>query len=356
MSHLVPPSSACSSSSSRPSTATPSLFSKDSCSTTSSAPDLAPRPFPAQATLPALDPLAKASTIRLPLQLPTPPSDFSEVDVTNLVVDDELGGAPVGFAVGKLRELGATLLNATTATCLHIPPGPTLAQYLQVSFPSSSSPIPPIYLPSHVLAIHSSDSPRTLLLPVHGLLWAAASAHLSILSSRPEKQHVHPSLPTISRPADGEAHLPVIELTLPSSAAFPLLQGWVYLRSPALLLSSLLPQPPTPPVPSSPGPPISLSHLLNPSSHIVASSPAAPPPQTPEALTRALAALPSVTLLRHVHLVHGLWQDVVALQVGDDELWRTMGLAWRVLVATLAVKERSRRMASPASGDEGETA
>ncbi|BGP43356.1 hypothetical protein JCM10450v2_007506 [Rhodotorula kratochvilovae] len=341
MSLLVPPPSACGSSSSHPSTATPSLFSKDSCSTALSSPDLAPQPLPAHATLPPLDPLAKASTIRLPLQLPTPPSDFAEVDVGSLVVDDELEGAPVGFAVGKLRQLG-----------------PTLAQYLQVSFPSSSSPIASVYLPSHILAIHSSDSPRTLLLPVHGLLWAAASAHLAILSSRPKKQRAHPSLPTIPRPADGEAHLPVIELTLPSSAAFPLLQGWVYLRSPALLLSSLLPQPPSPPEPSPSTPPSSLSHLLNPSSPARASSPAPPPPppQTPESLTHALAALPSVTLLRHVHLVHGLWQDAVALQVGDDELWRAMGMAWRILVAALALKERTRRMASPASGDEGETA
>ena len=393
MSHhlaAVPPATSCgSTTSSRPSTSASSFFSSnDSTSTAESDYDLSPRPLPIHATLPPLDPRAKAGTIRLPLQLPAPPTDLSEVDVSGLIVDDELQGAPVGFALGRLRQLGASLeplrlnddddlsltlsslsltgaelLTATTATCLHIPPGPTLAPYLQVSLPPSSpQQIPPVYLPSHVFAIHSTDSPRTLLLPVHGLLWAASSAHLSILSSRPEKQPAHPSLPTQARPphggVDGAMHLPVIELTLPSSAAFPLLQGWVYLRSPSVLLSSLLPQPPSPPAAASPSPqPSSLSHLLNPTSPEKRPPPPpvpAPTPQhSPSDFTRALASLSSVVLLRHVHLVHGLWQDSVALQVGDEDLWRAMGVAWRILVAALALKEQER-VRRAASGEAGE--
>ncbi|GAA5904399.1 hypothetical protein JCM8208_004185 [Rhodotorula glutinis] len=361
--HPAPPVTSCgSTTSSRPSTSASSIFSKDSASTAGSDDDLSPRPLPIHATLPPLDSRAKAGTIRLPLQLPAPPTDLSEVDVSSLIVDDELQGAPVGFAVGRLRQLGAELLTATTATCLHIPPGPTLAPYLQVSLPPQSPPIPPVYLPSHVFAIHSTDSPRTLLLPVHGLLWAASSAHLNILSSRPEKQPSHPSLPLQARPhVDGAMHLPVVELTLPSSAAFPLLQGWIYLRSPSLLLSSLLPQPPTPPPTAAPSSrPCSLSHLLNPSSPEKRGPPlptAPSPQQSPSDFTRALSSLSSVVLLRHVHLVHGLWQDTVALQVGDEDLWRAMGVAWRILVAALALKEqeRTRRGPSPASGEEGET-
>ncbi|GAA5846637.1 hypothetical protein JCM9279_003390 [Rhodotorula babjevae] len=363
--HPAPPATSCgSSTSSRPSTSASSFFSSaESTSTAGSDYDLSPRPLPIHATLPPLDPRAKAGTIRLPLQLPAPPTDLSEVDVSDLIVDDELQGAPVGFALGRLRQLGAELLTATTATCLHIPPGPTLAPYLQVSLPPSSPHIPPVYLPSHVFAIHSTDSPRTLLLPVHGLLWAATSTHLNILSSRPEKQPAHPSLPTQARPhggsIDGAMHLPVIELTLPSSAAFPLLQGWVYLRSPSLLLSSLLPQPP-PPAPAAPRSPqpASLSHLLNPASPEKRSPPPpaapAPTPQhSPSDFTRALASLSSVVLLRHVHLVHGLWQDSVALQVGDEDLWRAMGVAWRILVAALALKEQERARRA-ASGEAGE--
>lgn len=245
---------------------------------------------------------------------------------------------------------GSSLLSSTSSTCLHIPSGPTTGPYLRCSFPPTRGPVPSVYLPSHVVAIRSSDSPRTLLLPVHGLLWAAASPLLSFLSSRPEKQPPHRSLPTTSRPPtvfEGETTieaLPVVELRLPSSAAFPLLQGWVYLRSPPVLLSALLPAPPKehePAVTSS----SSIARLLNPAP----SEKTATVPPTPESLTVALSTLPSATLLRHIQLVHGLWQDAVALQVGDDQLWQAMGLAWRILVAALGRRDQQRRASTEAA-------
>ncbi|GAA5989900.1 hypothetical protein JCM10908_002368 [Rhodotorula pacifica] len=329
-----------------------SLLSGETVSTVESAPDLSPQLLPSRATLPPLDPSIKASTIRLPLQLPVPPTSFAEVDLKSLVVDDEIGDAPVGFAVGKLRQLGPSLLTSTSATCLHIPAGPTAGPYLRCSFQPSRVPVPTIYLPSHILAIHSSDSPRTLLLSVHGLLWAATSPLLTFLASRPEKQPPHSSLPTTDRPPTEQNDdspleaLPVIELRLPSSSAFPLLQGWVYLRSPSILLSALLPAPPRdkPSAPSS----ASIARLLNPASTDDAQPNSIPP--TSESLTEALSGLPSVTLLRHVHLVHGLWQDVVALQIGDEELWQAMGLAWRILVAALAKRDQRSRAAAAVDG------
>ncbi|GAA5862756.1 hypothetical protein JCM3774_001912 [Rhodotorula dairenensis] len=351
---LTPPvearSSCCASSVS--SAAAQSLLSGSTGSTGLSTPDLSPQPLPARASLPRLDPSVKASTIRLPLQLPVPPTAFAEVDFKNLILDDELGDAPVGFAVGKLRQLGTSLLASTSATCLHIPAGPTAGPYVRCSFPPSRVPVPAVYLPSHVLAIHSSDSPRTLLLPVHGLLWGAMSPLLSFLTSRPEKQPPHPSLPPSERSAPSEQDeksqsdaLPVVELRLPSSAAFPLLQGWVYLRSPPVLLSALLPAPPKQ-KPSAPSP--SIARLLNPVP-VDEEQPRTRPPTT-ESLTETLSWLPPVTLLRHVHLVHGLWQDVVALQIGDEELWQAMGLAWRILVAALAKRDqRARATAVPSS-------
>ncbi|GAA6002717.1 uncharacterized protein JCM10292_002982 [Rhodotorula paludigena] len=347
MSLAVPTPSVCDSASSRPSTSHASYFSIVSHSTATTSPEEATALLPP--TLPPLDPATKASTIRLPLQLPAPPADLPDVDLSTLTVDDELEDAPVGFAVGKLRQMGPSLLLSTTATCLHIAPGPTLPPYLEVTFPDSPSAGPSLYLPSHVLAIHSSDSPRTLLLPVHGLLFASMSAPLSILSSRPEKQLPHPSLPSTPRPTQSSAYLPVVELTLASVSAFPLLQGWLYLRSPAILLSSLLPQPPTPACPT----PSSLSHLLNPSPPTTAAPIATPSSQS---LTVSLSALPSSKLLKHIHLVHGLWQDVVALQIADEELWKAMGIAWRVLIGALGAKEgeRRRRGRTASSGSEGE--
>ncbi|GAA6039335.1 hypothetical protein JCM8097_002803 [Rhodosporidiobolus ruineniae] len=355
MSLAVPPPSVCGSFASSPASSAPSsLFSKTSYATANSDADLEPLPLGQAAPAAARDP----SKIRLPLHLPLPPDDLAEVDLSSLVVDDELEGAPIGFAVGKLRSLGPSLLKATTSTCLHIPPGPALPPYLRCTVPflpdSSSSSA---YLPSHILAIRSADSPRTLLLPVHGLLWASASPALDILSARPEKQPPHPSLPTVARPVpslgdnESTAYLPVIDLNLPSSAAFPSLQGWVYHRSPALLLSALLPSPTSSPA-ARPSPPSSLSHLLNPEP-----SPAKEAPgsfSSPQHLTQSLSLLPAQTLLKHVHLVHGLWQNVVALQIADEELWKVMGVAWQILVAALALRERERRRlaATPTTSDE----
>lgn len=247
---------------------------------------------------------------------------------------------------------GASLLASTSSTCLHIPAGPTPGPYLRCSFPPSRVPVPAVYLPSHVLAIQSTDSPRTLLLPVHGLLWGAMSPLLSFLTSRPEKQPPHPSLPKSECPAaerggkvETEA-LPVVELRLPSSSAFPLLQGWVYLRSPPVLLSALLPAPPKE-KPSAPSP--SIARLLNPEPAEEEQARTRTP--TTESLTETLSGLPPVTLLRHVHLVHGLWQDVVALQIGDEELWQAMGLAWRILVAALAKRDQRARASAAASAN-----
>lgn len=112
MSFTLEAASSCASSVS--SMAARSLLSGDESATSSveSAPDLSPQPLPATATLPPLDPAMKASTVRLPFQLPIPPTAFDEVDLTSLILDDELGDAPIGFAVGKLRQLGEPLLQS----------------------------------------------------------------------------------------------------------------------------------------------------------------------------------------------------------------------------------------------------
>lgn len=98
------------------SAAAQSLLSGDTVSTGLSTPDLSPQPLPARAILPLLDPSVKASTIRLPLQLPLPPAPFAEIDLKSLILDDELGDAPVGFAVGKLRHFGQRDLVPTMRT------------------------------------------------------------------------------------------------------------------------------------------------------------------------------------------------------------------------------------------------
>lgn len=80
-----------------------STTSTDDSSTFSAEFDqLAPLPV-APATLPAAQ---KATSIHLPLRLPSAPVDLADVDLETLSVDDIFEGKPVGFVVAKLRSIG----------------------------------------------------------------------------------------------------------------------------------------------------------------------------------------------------------------------------------------------------------
>lgn len=204
-------------------------------------------------------------------------------------------------------------MRASAGTALLLPDSPDLPAWLPCTFPvlqnvaSLTVPVD-LLLPTHLLAIHAPDSPRTLLLPIHGLLYAAASPALSRLSSATKSDC----------PTGGDS-LPVIRINLPSALAIPLLQGWLCLRSKEALLAGLLP---TPPPPSSSS---SLASLLNP---------------TASTLTTQLSSLGAEKLLQHVELLHGLWSDVCALEVGDEELWAVMRFAWGVVVGALVLVDK----------------
>lgn len=42
-------------------------------------------------------------------------------------------------------------------------------------------------------------------------------------------------------------------------------------------------------------------------------------------------------LLYQAMAVHGLWQNVCALGIFDDELWDMMDLAWEVMLSAVAI-------------------
>lgn len=44
--------------------------------------------------------------IRLPLHLPPPPTKLDEVQLSDLVVNSELEGLPLGLVIGKFKKLG----------------------------------------------------------------------------------------------------------------------------------------------------------------------------------------------------------------------------------------------------------
>ncbi|ORY54374.1 hypothetical protein BCR35DRAFT_335802 [Leucosporidium creatinivorum] len=322
------------------SVSSPSLFSAASSYSTapSTRASTPPPQFQAQQAAPVSPPLPaaiKAATVHLPLELPAAPSPIEAVELAQLAVDEEFEGMPNGFVVSKLQGMGElglaspfTAHSSNSDYAAH--PSGTRTTFIPSLYSARrlgpASPLPP----SHILAIHAPDSPRTLLVPVHGLLFASHSTALSLISSKPHLQPSfpnHPALPSDLPPpssAPNEVHLPVVELHMPSSHAFPLLQSYIYLQSPSLLLASLLPTPPPTPKPSQP----SLSALLNP---------------TPLSLSTSLAALPGQTLLERISMVHGLWQTAVALGVSDEKLWATMRSAWGILAGALCVKERRRK-------------
>ena len=214
---------------------------------------------------------------------------------------------------------GAELLRTATTTAISIPAGPHLSAYLPCTFYQNSGATP-WSRPSHILAIRSPGAIRTLLLPVHGLLWAAKSPVLSLLSSAPAFQPASVLLPSF--PAPTPTSLPVLELSLPSTRALPLLQGWIYLSSATLLKKSLLP--------------------------CLPSSLASPEPKSAAELAASLSRLHASVLLDGITLIHALWQIVVALEISsksDEVLWKTMRSAWGTLVAALALQQERRRAA-----------
>ena len=234
-----------------------------------------------------------------------------------------------------------------TSVCIPETPQP-LPSLLRVNLATASA----VASPDYVLAITSDDNPRTLLLPVHGLVMATNTKSLSALSrsyTLPDTDNVNKakqesqdmkdsgchSIPTTDEPDmhSPRTKLPVISLHLPSASAFSLLVPYFYTLSSASLLSSLLPT--CPPINSHPvhdsATPSSFSSSSSSIDILLA--------DTPNILANRLSVLKQDLLLEHVNVVHKVWQTAVALGAGRDDLWRTMEVAWSVLVGALAVKE-----------------
>lgn len=160
---------------------------------------------------------------------------------------------------------------------------------------------------------------KTLILPIHGLVMATNCKSLASLST-PLAIPSHVNVTT----RKGWTNLPVVHLELPSAAAFSMLVPYFYTHSSASLLSSLLP----------------LRHQP----HLAQLSRSARSPDillsdTPHVLSARLSVLDEGLLLEHLGLVHATWQTVVALGAARDGIWKTMQLAWDILVGAVAIKE-----------------
>lgn len=124
--------------------------------------------------------------------------------------------------------------------------------------------------------------------------------------------------------------LPVVSLCVPSPRTFTILEGYLYTKSGPDLLARLLP----------PLPIDFLDHVQKPTPDDITFAPEDEIPphmiRTLEALGKRLrATFPVRVLLSHALNVHGVWMNVCALGIFDNNLWKILAVAWRVLMATL---------------------
>ncbi|KAF9485663.1 hypothetical protein BDN70DRAFT_795358 [Pholiota conissans] len=181
------------------------------------------------------------------------------------------------------------------------------------------------FLPTHMLAVFAppttakedGSSPRRVtVFPTHSLVLLANCANLS----KPPD--------VIPPPPMGETQvvLPVWSICLPVPHFFPPLLTYLYTKQQSSILRSFLPSPPPPDL------------------------------MTSDEKLRAFAMHLATTftvqaLLKSIHSMNGLWQNVCALGVNDDALWDAMDIVWQTLLTALAIATNNPGlMLSPTSG------
>ena len=175
--------------------------------------------------------------------------------------------------------------------------------------------------PTHMLAVFGkqvtgkSHQPRRVTLyPVHSLVFAS---HCTSLPNFPSP------LPT-TLPEEGirKLDVPVWPLCLPSPATYPHLSTYLYSKRIDLFMKSVLPRPPP-------------SKFLQDPSKVTG-------------FARELAETFTVqTLIKHALMVFGVWQNVCALGVFDDNLWETLDTLWELLLNSIAIGTGSLSALTP---------
>jgi len=270
--------------------------------------------------------------------------DFKPVPQSSLVaIDPELEGVPTQYLHDKLQPRGAKLLEILTSTSSA--PVTGLPAEIEVLMKAMCDEVD---MPTHMLAVHSKATTRpngsavaqgkrpVTLFPIHDIVLAAYCANLPPLPpstrqivetrSRPSTTTEDEAMADDSSDSDSSLQkaqtikLPIVPLCIPNPPTFPILQSYLYTKRVDQLLARLLPA--IPPSESSPASPV-----------------------TPElAVADALDKLKSTfsshyssqALLQHTLTVHGLWSNICVLGITDERLWRTLDLAWDVLISSMA--------------------
>jgi len=168
--------------------------------------------------------------------------------------------------------------------------------------------------PSHMLAIYGPPTPsvprrKVTLYPVHSVVFSAYCSKLPLFTPA-----------SASSPAGSQIHtIPVRPICLPSPSTYLRLASFLYTKRAKALFMSLMP-------PNTALPTSLLGSLSSLSDEDVLT------------YSKVLAGTyTSQALLQHALVVHGLWQNVCALGIFDDDLWDVLDAAWRVLLTAIAV-------------------
>lgn len=171
-------------------------------------------------------------------------------------------------------------------------------------------------LPTHMLAIYgrraagSTAPQKVTLFPVHSIILASHCAKLPEFSIPSPSSSGSDIVDTVPR----RITVPILPLRIPYPNGFPALSAYLYTKDTKPLLASILP--PAPRIPATIETDRSQISLY---ANMLAGM------YTPPAL------------LYQAMAVHGLWQNVCALGIFDDELWDMMDLAWEVMLSAVAI-------------------
>ena len=167
-------------------------------------------------------------------------------------------------------------------------------------------------LPTHIFAAVDTKSNKAQMYPVHGLLYAVNCATPIF----PPDSLASPPTPERYLDQGFTLTLPFIAFSMPHLTSFELVNTFLYNRNPYSFIRNLFP-----PLPNGSFPNAELDR-----------------PSIRTRLSYTLATSFSVAvLLETARFMHGVWSNLTALGIVQEEIWSTLDLAWSILLEGISL-------------------
>jgi len=186
-----------------------------------------------------------------------------------------------------VRELGSPDMQARMLQGLSKSRFTVAADLLTANIDSSALP-PSAIPPTLMLSLESDQNIVQGLLPCHDLTLISFCSTLPVLPS-----------------SSCSTSIPVVPLRLPSPQTFHIIRDYIYTRSKPALMSSLLA--------------LSNSKRLE---------------------VTTITGLSTSKLAERVRTVYGVFSNACRVGFGDDEFWRCLQAAWKLLLTALAAQPK----------------